>query len=341
MTVSMTGKARRLDEGRYINVGVDEWVTTIEAAVERITSIAPDADDPYYIQLVDAAYQLTDAQIVMPANSGIVGASDATSHTVTGLLGRSAGIGAIDNLCFLANDNTLLSDFTIITNDAIWGHVGSPATVTGNVTFKNLIMDEDGDDCFYLKANAPHYIQGCKAGVGFDGIAVFGSSASQVVTVENCFLYTTYISGTSVNLIKVTNSDATVNINNAMLDISPSIPLAASDTINGITNVSLTAPNLSVINSTIKMNGNPNHLDMVNGLLLNKCNLDFHNSNVILTDPSVLVPGILQDYAFVFTSVADLTTGIDSLSRIYTETIALADVQNSISGNTIAGFKIT
>lgn len=330
--------------GYTVNVGAGETYTTIEAAAAAITGMAPDAADPVYMRLVDASYTLSDAQVVMPAYSGIIGAGAKPSdHTVNGLADRSGSV--IDNQMFLVNSGNIYENFYAVANNGTGnaGQFASPAGLTGDVSFRSIDTDEDHIDAFYLFGGGDYHFQGCNIGTDFDGIAVFGSDASQNITLSSCNLFSTKGVTAPVNLMKVTNSNASVVINDSLIQLTPAAEIG--NIMTGVRVQALTtAPDLEINRTSFKSVGAATHgFAEMHCLNTNLCNLDVNDVQFNMVNTLDLVPGSLQDYAVVCRDTVDLTSGFNSNCQIYEDsaTLTVATVQDDISGNTVSGFPIT
>jgi len=343
-----TGTPVTVGDSRFINVGVGETYTTIEAGVAALVNIAPDVDDPYYLRLVDAAYQLTDDTVHFPANTGMYGAgSQPSDHTITGVVDRTGALNLIQMLHVA--DNTIFENFTVIANSGTGsgGHFYAASGITQTVSFRSVICDDDGNDTVYIASGAggEYNFTGCTLATEFDGIVVFGTE-TVTVNIDTCYLYETVgAGGAAVGLVRSQNPNLTVNVNNSLFSLLPDGAISQPQRCIRLYPASGEAV-LTINNSVFQIIGagaaDADHgFQQMTGLLLVRVALDMNNCQLIMVNDLDTVIGSLQDYALEFTSVTDNTSGIDSGCRIYADNLTLAQAQNDVSGNTVTGFKIT
>lgn len=333
----------RLGQGyKYITVGSGGQYSTIEAARDALTTLVPDDNDPVLMQLIAGTFNLTDDQIIFPANSGITTQSLNPADTViNGTSGRGTGI---NSAALLMNNNTIFEGFTL-NADATGGGAGfgSPAGTTGNMTISRVISSQQGDDTYYLFGGGNYLIDRCHASVDFDGLAAFGTE-TQTIEVRNTLFDTTGTPNTSqtMEFIRVDNPNATVVCTGSKFDLVTIASQAQDCTCigSGLSGDNAVAFDLIVRGCQFNITANATHGGgEFSAIKKNTGTIDIEGSTIVMTNELAAVPGTFQDAALKFTNVSDYENGISN-TTITPSSITLANSQWDVGGNTVTGFKI-
>ena len=329
---------------RFLTVSTDGSgnYTTIDAAVDAVNVIAPGNEDPVYIVLAEETHTLTDDQMFLPDNSGIIAHRGDPALTI--IEGNGNNLGQLNGL-IEAGANTLLEGFTIGPGAGNNGccfeqvrHSELPLTIS------RVITKDEGDDVMAIRTTGLVVVQYCDITVKWDGLFWnVGGDVNSKLTVKNSYLH----SGSSQtwhNLIRTGVDDVTIEILGCQLDshaksagneaygvcVGQGTFTQGSDgpfTYNLIMKDS--EFNLDIGAATPPVAGIDSYCVYKQGGTVESDNCQFNLTgvgNVVLGD----------DYALGFQDVSGSLTN----STVTADDITVAQAQNDVSGNSITGFPI-
>lgn len=311
--------------------------TTLDSAIDAVTLLAPDADDPVSIRLAADTYTVADeTQLVLPANCGIYATDPRPAQTIITRAAMSA-IGVPSGLIRVA-PGCVFEGFTIYSSTGGGGAAAfsSAAGTAGDITFRRLVVAANGEDSFYLYGGGNYLIEDCDVGVNFDGIAVFGTDASQRVKVKNSYLHTVLEYATFKNLIRVDNANAVVRVLGSKLLAQTSAALGGAHCIgSGLSGTSSVAFGLEVIGS--QLSAVSSGAGASSGCIAKRGGtMSIRNSSLAITADRVGT-----DYCLDIGSCSDYETGYGlSGVTIAAANATLAQTQNDAGGNTLTGFSV-
>lgn len=324
---------------RIIEVGSDKAYTTIEAAAAALVTIAPDDNDPVLIHLDAGSYTLTDAQVALPDNSGII-ARDTTpaNTTITGKDGNPQGDGILQ-----IGSGHLFEGFTIGAGASTSGACFQTVRDSDNETlFQRMIFADQGDDVIITNHGGSYRLERSDVTVKWDGIFVkqLSGASAVIFKINNSYLQHGADTANWNALVRcdIDDADALIEINSSLLSAQASTtPLHATAINSG--GLSQVAKGYSLI-----MRGSTIRTDVPAGYAGNACfainkdtgKMDALNCSFELTDS----PRSGTDYCIDTDNCTDYENGFVNCT-VSGAGMTIAQCQNIGVSNAITGLPIS